>query len=63
MVSQFCIDLFNGTGELEIETLRCVQCGDIVDPVILQNRLRQQEPVTAKNSRFSVHSVRRQLAA
>jgi hypothetical protein len=34
-----------------------------VDPVILQNRLRQQEPVTAKNSRFSVHSVRRQLAA
>lgn len=63
MVSQFCIDLFNGTGELEIETLRCVQCGDIVDPVILHNRLRQQKPVTAKNSSLSVHSVRRQLAA
>ena len=63
MVSQFCIDLFNGTGEFEIETLRCVQCGDIVDPVILHNRLRQLEAVTAKNSKSPVHCVRRQIAA
>lgn len=62
MVSQFCIDLFNGTGDLEVEPLRCVQCGDIVDPVILHNRLRQQEALAAKLS-TSVHSVRRQIAA
>jgi hypothetical protein len=60
MVSEFCMDLLNSAGELEIETLRCVQCGEVVDPVILQNRLRQQEP---RFSRDSVHSLSRQFAA
>lgn len=63
MVSQFCIDLLNSAGELEIETLRCVQCGDVVDPVILHNRLRQQEAMSAKISKISVHSIGRQIAA
>lgn len=60
MVSEFCLDLLNSTGELEIETLRCVQCGDVADPVILQNRLRQQEP---RFSRGSVRSRSSQFAA
>jgi hypothetical protein len=60
MVSEFCMDLLNSAGELEIETLRCVQCGDVVDPVILQNRLRQQE---ARFSRGSVDSLSSQFAA
>lgn len=60
MVSEFCMDLLNSAGELEIETLRCVQCGDVVDPVIIQNRLRQQE---ARSSRVSVHSLSSQFAA
>lgn len=30
----------NTTGEHNVETLRCVQCGDRVDPVILQNHIR-----------------------
>ena len=58
MVGQFCIDLFN-TGDLEIEALRCVQCGNIVDPVILRHRLTQQEAVTAKNSSVPFYSIGR----
>ena len=43
MVSDFCMDLLNSTGELVFAAKRCVQCGDFVDPVILQNRRLQQE--------------------
>jgi hypothetical protein len=63
MVSEFCMDFLNSAGELEIETLRCVQCGDIVDPVILENRLRQREAISARTSKTSAHSISRQIAA
>jgi len=42
MVPEFCTDLLNGSGSLDCSTLRCVQCGDIVDPVIRWNRYLQQ---------------------
>lgn len=38
MVSDFCMDLLNSTGELEFAAQRCVQCGEVVDPVIERNR-------------------------
>jgi hypothetical protein len=38
LVREVCMDLFNPTGELEVFARRCVQCGVIVDPVILANR-------------------------
>ena len=38
LVREVCMDLFNPTGELEVFTRRCVQCGVIIDPVILANR-------------------------
>ncbi|MBU6482377.1 MAG: hypothetical protein KGS09_17770 [Nitrospirae bacterium] len=45
MVNDLCTDLLNSTGELEFATRRCVQCGEVVDPVILRNRrLRQDSP-------------------
>ena len=43
MVSDFCMDLLNSTGELEFAAKRCVQCGEVVDPVILRNRRTGQE--------------------
>lgn len=43
MVDEFCMDLPNGTGELEFLASRCVQCGEVVDPVILKNRSIQQQ--------------------
>ena len=39
LVREVCMDLFNPTGELEVFARRCVQCGVIIDPVILANRV------------------------
>lgn len=38
MVAEFCMDLLNSNGELDCPVVRCVQCGDVVDPVIQRNR-------------------------
>lgn len=42
LVIDHCMDLMDGTGQLEFTALRCVQCGDIIDPVILRNRVMQR---------------------
>jgi len=42
MVCEFCLDLVRGTGQLEFLASRCVQCGEIVDPLILKNRTIQR---------------------
>ena len=47
MVSDFCMDLLNSTGELEFAAKRCVQCGEVVDPVILRNRGNRHELILA----------------
>ena len=38
MVAEWCFDLLDDTGHLNFLASRCVQCGDLVDPVILRNR-------------------------
>ena len=38
MVSEQCFDLFSDNGHLDFPARRCVQCGELVDPVILRNR-------------------------
>ena len=44
MVSEQCFDLFSDSGHLDFLARRCVQCGELVDPVILKNRrLRSSE--------------------
>lgn len=43
MVRDFCTDLLGGANGLESPTSRCVQCGDVVDPVIRCNRHLQHE--------------------
>ena len=46
MVNSFYLDLLNSTGEMEIAAKRCVQCGEVIDSVILLNRqLRQDSKV------------------
>ena len=42
MVAEWCEDLSDYTAQ------RCVQCGEIVDPVILRNRGALQGPMTAE---------------
>ena len=53
MVGEFSMDLLNGTGELEFLASRCVQCGEVVDPVILKNRRIQQPSSTIRSSDFN----------
>lgn len=56
LVSEWYYDM-NNTGELNVETLRCVQCGHRVDPVILQNQIR----LSVESQ--SVQPVRRKYSA
>ena len=42
MVTDFYMDLLFCIGETEFAAQRCVQCGEIVDPVILRNRQLRQ---------------------
>ncbi|WP_447979573.1 hypothetical protein [Candidatus Nitrospira bockiana] len=52
MVAERYIDLLDDTGQLEFTAHRCVQCGEVVDATILNNRVaslaRQQTPRLAK---------------
>jgi hypothetical protein len=50
MVTDFYMDLLFCIGETEFAAKRCVQCGEIVDPVILHNRETRQEPMTAHHT-------------
>ena len=38
MVTEQCFDFLSDNGHLDFLAQRCVQCGDLVDPVILNNR-------------------------
>lgn len=62
MVNEVSMDLMNSRSEPECATRRCVQCGDILDPVILRNRRIRQEPMTVQrdgNSLLSDCAIRR----
>jgi hypothetical protein len=56
LVNEWYYDLDN-TGEHNAETLRCVQCGHRVDPVILQNQI--QPPIESQH----VQPVRHEYSA
>ncbi|MBI4400240.1 MAG: hypothetical protein HY581_01240 [Nitrospirae bacterium] len=40
MVAEQCFDFWDDTGQLEFPAWRCVQCGELVDPIIVMNRCR-----------------------
>ena len=60
MVNDFCLDVLNNTGESEFAAKRCVQCGEVVDPVILQNRGTRQVPMTVSSARVVSTSIESQ---
>ena len=51
MVSDFCMDVLGNIGEAEFAAKRCVQCGEVVDPVILRNRATSHEAMMAPPAR------------
>jgi hypothetical protein len=38
MVAERCVDVLDDTGHINFIAGRCVQCGNLVDPVILHHR-------------------------
>ncbi len=44
MVHEHYMDLQDDTGQIGVTALRCTSCGDVIDPVILQNRMRPAAP-------------------
>lgn len=44
MVVDRFTDLLDETGQITFRGWRCVCCGEIVDPVIVTNRMRTHEP-------------------
>ena len=51
MVSDSYLDLLNNVGETKFFAKRCVQCGEVVDPVILRNRATSHEAMTVSSVR------------
>ncbi len=45
MVQETFVDWESDTGALYFTGWRCITCGDIVDPLIVQNRICRPEPV------------------
>jgi hypothetical protein len=39
MVMEYYLDLQDDTGQIGITGLRCTNCGNVIDPVILQNQI------------------------
>jgi ribosomal protein S27AE len=50
MVNDSYMDLLNNLGESKFSAKRCVQCGEVVDSVILRNRGARPEPMTATSA-------------
>ena len=52
LVGEHCADLLDITGQMDFPALRCVQCGNLVDAVILLNRLRGPVNVTHRPTKW-----------
>ena len=48
MVRDFCLDVLGNISESEFAAKRCVQCGEVVDPVILRNRRLRQDSTAVR---------------
>jgi methionyl-tRNA synthetase len=57
MIEDRFIDLQDDTGALTFEGLRCLQCGEILDPVIVNNRqARPARPMGNRNRRLLAYN-------
>ena len=57
MVTEQCFDLLSDSGYLDFLARRCVQCGELIDPVILQHRRLRLLSSLEKNERGLKNSV------
>lgn len=57
MVIEQCFDLTGDADHLDCLARRCLQCGDIIDPVILRNRRLQLEQGAGAGRKESNHEM------
>lgn len=50
MISDHFLDLLNGSGEMDFKGWRCLNCGDITDPVIVRHQ-QSSGSIPAKSRR------------
>ena len=55
MVAEFCLDMLDDTGKLSFLARRCVQCGEVVDPIILKNRQHPTVYTSSKSRKILAH--------
>jgi hypothetical protein len=53
LVTENCLDFRDETGQWRFEAKRCLQCGDLIDPLILKNRLKPSPELIRGRSRRS----------
>ena len=46
MLSQQYFDLRDDTGRIDFTAFRCTMCGEVIDPVILRNRISTRPDLT-----------------
>ena len=51
LIREFCMDIHDGTGENGFWGLRCLQCGELLDPLILKHRISKTQTVLTGRSR------------
>ena len=56
-IRESLLDLFDDTGQIWRWGLRCVQCGNVVDPVILKHRTNADLPNPKNNRRRRWSSI------
>ena len=62
LVLHICMDLYNTGDELESPARRCVQCGEVLDTVILRNRRLRYESSVAHRAQTTSFSQKTHVA-
>jgi hypothetical protein len=55
MLQEYYMDLLDDQGQIDITALRCTGCGEVIDRVILKNRIEQRPNLSygTKRRRFA----------
>lgn len=43
MIEETCMDIFSDYEDFQFQAKHCIQCGDVIDPFILLNRLLKNQ--------------------
>lgn len=54
LVQDHCYDLLDDSGQLGFKALRCVCCGDVIDPLILKHRQKRWAPLKSSKALVAV---------